>query len=53
MPNELKCPSDQEHYGGKLPKTLLPDRYWSEKNGNRDQWDADGVASAIDRILVA
>ena len=51
--NELKDPADDEEADGEHPEAGMPEDEWGYEDTKRDHGDADGVADAIDRVLVA
>jgi hypothetical protein len=51
--DELEDPADDEEADGEYPEAGVPEDEWGNEDAECDHGDADGVAGAIDRVLVA
>ena len=51
--DELEDPADHEEADSEHPEAGMPEDEWDHEDAERDHGDADGVAGAIDRVLVA
>ena len=51
--DELEDPAGNEEADGEYPEAGVPEDEWAYEEAERDHGDANGVACAIDRVLVA
>lgn len=51
--DELENPANYEERERNLPESRKEESYWREQQRNNDQGNADGMANAIDCVLMA